>query len=94
MVKARATGPGPATFDDLGLSAPVLDALVEVGYEAPSPIQAATIPVLLEGHKLDALTRILEVETFEGMLIFTRTKQSTVELAERLEARAASRSDR
>jgi ATP-dependent RNA helicase DeaD len=38
-------------------------------------------------HKLDALTRILEAETFEGMLIFTRTKQSTVELAERLEAR-------
>jgi len=38
-------------------------------------------------HKLDALTRILEAETFDGMLIFTRTKQSTVELAERLEAR-------
>ena len=52
MVKAKATGPGPATFDDLGLSAPVLDALVEVGYEAPSPIQAATIPVLLEGRDM------------------------------------------
>jgi ATP-dependent RNA helicase DeaD len=38
-------------------------------------------------HKLDALTRILEAETFDGMLIFTRTKQSTVELAEKLEAR-------
>jgi ATP-dependent RNA helicase DeaD len=38
-------------------------------------------------HKLDALTRILEAETFDGMLIFSRTKQSTVELAERLEAR-------
>jgi len=38
-------------------------------------------------HKLDALTRILEAESFDGMLIFTRTKQSTVELAERLEAR-------
>ena len=38
-------------------------------------------------HKLDALTRILEAETFDGMLVFTRTKQSTVELAERLEAR-------
>ena len=52
MAKARATGPGPATFDDLGLSAPVLAALVEVGYEAPSPIRAATIPVLLEGHDM------------------------------------------
>ena len=38
-------------------------------------------------HKLDALTRILEVEPFEAMLVFARTKQSTVELAERLEAR-------
>ncbi len=38
-------------------------------------------------HKLDALTRILEAESFDGMLVFTRTKQSTLELAERLEAR-------
>ena len=27
-------------------------------------------------HKLDALTRILEAETFDGMLVFTRTKQA------------------
>jgi ATP-dependent RNA helicase DeaD len=38
-------------------------------------------------HKLDALTRILEAEDFDGMLIFARTKIATVELAERLEAR-------
>jgi ATP-dependent RNA helicase DeaD len=38
-------------------------------------------------HKLDALTRILEAEPFDGMLVFTRTKISTEELAERLEAR-------
>jgi ATP-dependent RNA helicase DeaD len=38
-------------------------------------------------HKLDALTRILEVEPFDAMLVFTRTKQTTVELAERLAAR-------
>ena len=38
-------------------------------------------------HKLDALTRILEVLTFDGMLVFARTKLATVELAERLEAR-------
>jgi ATP-dependent RNA helicase DeaD len=38
-------------------------------------------------HKLDALTRILEVETFDAMLVFVRTKQSTVELAEKLQAR-------
>jgi len=38
-------------------------------------------------HKLDALTRILEVESFDGLLIFVRTKTSTVELAEKLSAR-------
>lgn len=41
-------------------------------------------------HKLDALTRILEVEDFDGMLIFVRTKNATVELAEKLEARGYS----
>ncbi len=41
-------------------------------------------------HKLDALTRILEAETFEGMIIFVRTKTATVELAEKLEARGYS----
>jgi len=41
-------------------------------------------------HKLDALTRILEAETFDGMIIFVRTKTSTVELAEKLEARGYS----
>ncbi len=38
-------------------------------------------------HKLDALTRILEVEPFEAMIVFARTKLSCAELAERLEAR-------
>ncbi|MBC7984547.1 MAG: DEAD/DEAH box helicase [Candidatus Obscuribacterales bacterium] len=41
-------------------------------------------------HKLDALTRVLEVENFDAMLVFTRTKQSTEELAERLAARGFS----
>jgi len=38
-------------------------------------------------HKLDALTRILEVEPFDAMLVFVRTKTATATLAERLEAR-------
>lgn len=38
-------------------------------------------------NKLDALTRILEVTEFDGLIIFVRTKNSTEELAERLEAR-------
>ncbi len=39
------------------------------------------------GAKLDALTRILEAETFDAMLVFVRTKSQTVELAQKLEAR-------
>jgi len=38
-------------------------------------------------HKLDALTRILEAEPFDAMLIFVRTKISTVNLSEKLAAR-------
>ena len=41
-------------------------------------------------HKLDALTRILEVEDFEAILMFVRTKTATTELAEKLEARGYS----
>ena len=36
-------------FKDLALTASLLKALDEVGYETPSPIQAQTIPLLLEG---------------------------------------------
>ncbi|MEN8257960.1 MAG: DEAD/DEAH box helicase [Thermodesulfobacteriota bacterium] len=43
---------------------------------------------LVQGlQKLDAITRILEAEPFDAMLIFVRTKIATVELAEKLSAR-------
>jgi ATP-dependent RNA helicase DeaD len=41
-------------------------------------------------QKLDALTRILEVEEFDGMLIFVRTRILTTELADKLAARGYS----
>jgi ATP-dependent RNA helicase DeaD len=41
-------------------------------------------------QKIDALTRILEVENFEGMIVFVRTKQETEMLAEKLRARGFS----
>ena len=41
-------------------------------------------------QKVDALTRILEVENFEGMIVFTRTKNETELLAEKLRARGYS----
>ena len=41
-------------------------------------------------QKVDALTRILEVENFEGMIVFVRTKNETETLAEKLRARGFS----
>ncbi|WP_037219496.1 DEAD/DEAH box helicase [Rhodococcus sp. JG-3] len=41
-------------------------------------------------RKLEALTRIFEVEEFEAMIMFVRTKQATEELAEKLRARGFS----
>ena len=38
-------------------------------------------------NKLDALTRILEVESFDALIIFVRTKTATIDLAEKLSAR-------
>ena len=40
------------TFNELNLSAPLLRAIVEAGYETPSPIQAKAIPPVLEGRDL------------------------------------------
>ncbi len=40
------------SFAELGLAAPVLKTIEEIGYETPSPIQAASIPHLLEGRDL------------------------------------------
>lgn len=42
----------PETFAELGLSPQILQALTEIGYETPSPIQAECIPILLQGRDL------------------------------------------
>src|SRR5664279_4751208 len=47
----------PLTFADLGIDKRVLRALNDVGYESPSPIQAATIPALLEGRHVVGLAQ-------------------------------------
>ncbi len=54
-----------------------------------STVRQRWIPVSHHA-KLDALTRILEVESGDGMIIFVRTKQATEELAERLRSRGFS----
>ncbi|MCW2783979.1 MAG: box helicase [Marmoricola sp.] len=66
---------------------------VEIKVKATSTTAANVSQRYLKvGHpqKLDALTRILEVENFDGMIIFVRTKHATEELAERLRARGFS----
>ena len=40
------------TFSNLGLSAPILKAVIEQGYDTPTPIQAQAIPVVLRGADL------------------------------------------
>jgi ATP-dependent RNA helicase DeaD len=63
---------------------------VEIRLESRSTAPAAVrqrVWMVAGTHKLDALTRILEVETFDAMIVFVRTRLATVELAERLSAR-------
>ncbi len=57
-------------------------------------VETATAPTIRQRfwpvsgvHKLDALTRILEAEVFDAMLIFVRTKTATADLSEKLAAR-------
>ena len=42
------------TFASLGLSAPILEAVAEQGYDTPSPIQTQAIPAVLEGKDVMA----------------------------------------
>ena len=72
-----------------------MDLALPVGYsrvalQAYQAIHAQRYLSVSHPQKLDALTRILEVENFEGMIIFVRTKQVTEQLAERLRARGFS----
>src|SRR6478609_6991449 len=51
------TADDAVTFSSLGLDGAVLKALKDVGYETPSAIQAATIPLLLEGRDVVGLAQ-------------------------------------
>ena len=42
----------PTSFEELALAAPIQRALAEQNYSTPSPIQAQSIPILLEGRDL------------------------------------------
>ena len=51
----HATPASSVSFADLGLDPRVLDALKELGYEEPTPVQAAAVPPLREGRDVLAM---------------------------------------
>ena len=93
------------SFSDLGLSAPVMRALADVGYESPSPIQAATIPHLLAGRDLvgtaqtgtgktaafamPILSRIDVDQAITQALVLAPTRELAIQVAEAFQKYAA-----
>ncbi|MGV6808758.1 MAG: DEAD/DEAH box helicase [bacterium] len=98
------TEPEPSAsprFDDFALAAPILKSIQEVGYETPSPIQAASIPPLLDGHdllgqaqtgtgktaafSLPLLSRIDLSRTVPQLLVLTPTRELAIQVAEAMQ---------
>ncbi|MDO8701405.1 MAG: DEAD/DEAH box helicase [Undibacterium sp.] len=92
------TNPTNPLFSDLNLSEPLIRALKDVGYESPSPIQAATIPILLENRDvlgqaqtgtgktaafaLPILSRIDIRQTTPQALVLAPTRELAIQVAE------------
>ena len=86
------------SFSELGLAAPILKAITAVGYEDPSPIQAASIPPLLEGRDLlgqaqtgtgktgafalPILSRLNSTQMDTQVLILAPTRELAIQVAE------------
>jgi len=93
------------SFQELGLPAPVLEALSALGYESPSPIQARTIPLLLEGRDvlgqaqtgtgktaafaLPVLAGIDVTDTAPQALVMVPTRELAIQVAEAFQKYAA-----
>ena len=54
LAKKKKKGGG---FQSLGISRPVLNAIMRQGYKVPTPIQRATLPIALSGHDVVAMAR-------------------------------------
>ena len=99
------TTPPEPSFSDLGLSAPLLKALDDVGYETPTPIQAQTIPPLLQGKDvlgqaqtgtgktaafaLPLLARLDLNKRAPQALVLTPTRELAIQVAEAFQKYAA-----
>ena len=93
------------TFSDLGLDDRVLRAITDVGYEQPSAIQSATIPVLLEGRDvvglaqtgtgktaafaLPILSRMVPGQGVPQALVLAPTRELALQVCEAFESYAA-----
>jgi ATP-dependent RNA helicase DeaD len=93
------------TFADLNIPAPILKALKDVGYETPSPIQAATIPLLMAGRDvlgqaqtgtgktaafaLPVLAQIDTRLTAPQALVLAPTRELAIQVAEAFQSYAA-----
>ncbi len=89
-------------FDELGLTAPVLEAISAMGFDKPTPIQAQAIPVLLQGGDLigqaqtgtgktaafglPALAHIDVAVKQTQMLVIAPTRELAIQVAEALES--------
>ena len=92
-------------FAELGLAAPILQAVQELGYETPSAIQAETIPYLLEGRDvlgqaqtgtgktaafaLPLLSRLDLSKTDTQILVLAPTRELAIQVAEAFQKYAA-----
>lgn len=97
--------PVPPRFADLGLAEPVMRAVADVGYETPSPIQAATIPALMQGRDvlgtaqtgtgktaafaLPLLSRLDLARTTPQVLVLAPTRELAIQVAEAFQTYAA-----
>lgn len=98
------TPPISLRFDEMALAAPILKAIGEVGYETPSPIQAESIPLLLDGHDLlgqaqtgtgktaafalPLLSRIDSSQAYPQLLVLAPTRELAIQVAEAMQTYA------
>jgi ATP-dependent RNA helicase DeaD len=95
---AHAEEPATPSFADLALSPPLMQALADVGYESPSPIQSATIPPLMQGRDvlgqaqtgtgktaafaLPILSRLDPAKAKPQALVLAPTRELAIQVAE------------